>query len=121
MHAFELCSELGLPNEVALSLTPRARERIIRLSRRKFVELGKVVGDREPRRFGADKDVRPRTDRRCVDERAQRDVNECAIAHHRVQQRAATLAVGVMAVFITINQQLGCAVSDGQFAAQFEI
>jgi len=60
-------------------------------------------------------------DRRCVDERAQRDVNECAIAHHRVQQRAATLAVGVMAVFITINQQLGCAVSDGQFAAQFEI
>jgi hypothetical protein len=46
--------------------------------------LRQAVGDLEPRRLGADENVRSRTDRGIIYQRPHRDMDEGALAHHRI-------------------------------------
>ena len=62
--------------------------------------LRQIVGDGEPRRLRADEDVLARPDGRIVDQGAHGDVDEGAVAHHRIEQRAARLAARVVAIVV---------------------
>ena len=62
--------------------------------------LRQIVGDGEPRRLGADEDVLARADGRIVDQGAHGDVDEGAVADHRIEQRAARLAARVVAIVV---------------------
>ena len=48
--------------------------------------LGQVVGDGEPRRLGADEDMLGRPDGRIVDQGSQGDMDEGAVADHRIKE-----------------------------------
>ena len=79
--------------------------------------LRQIVGDGEPRRLGADEDVLARADGRIVDQGAHGDVNEGAVAHDRIEQRAARLAVRVVAVFVAKDHEVVLAAGDAQLVA----
>ena len=80
--------------------------------------LRQIVGDGEPRRLGADEDVLARADGGIVDQGAHGDVNEGAVAHHRIEQRAARLAARVVAVVVAENHEVVCAAGDAQLVAR---
>lgn len=56
-------------------------------------------------------------DARSVDQCPQSDVNERAIADHRIQQRAARLAANVVSVFLAEDQQVVPSFRDAQLIA----
>ena len=80
--------------------------------------IAAIVGDGEPRRLGADEDVLARADGRIVDQGAHGDVDEGAVAHHRIEQRAARLAARVVAIVVAENHQVVRAAGDAQLVAR---
>ena len=79
--------------------------------------LRQVVGDREPRRLGADEDVPARADAGIVQKASQGDVDEGAVADHRIEQRAAPPAVRVIGVFFALDKEIILALGEAEFAA----
>jgi hypothetical protein len=79
-----------------------------------FPVLRQVIGYREPTRLGANKDMIGRADCRILDKRSHCDVNKVAIAHDRIEQRAAQLASRVVAVFVAEHHQIILALPDAQ-------
>jgi hypothetical protein len=79
--------------------------------------LRQAVGDREPGRLGADEDVSVRPDARIVDQRAHGDVNEGPVTDHRIKDRAADCAVGVVSVLVAVGKKTILSLDDGQFRA----
>ncbi len=71
-----------------------------------LLALRQVIRDREPRRLGADENVPCRANRRVVRQRPHRHVHERAVAHHRIEQRAARLAARVMSALLANDHQL---------------
>src|SRR5262249_32951465 len=71
----------------------------------------------EPWRLGADEDVPARADRRIVQKRPKGDVDEGAVAHHGVEQRAAPLAMRVMAGVVAVDQEAVRTPGDGELLA----
>src|SRR5262245_28865067 len=82
-----------------------------------FLILGQVVGDREPRRLGAYEDVLARADAGRVDQRAEQDVHECAVAHDGVEERATHGAAHVARVWLAVDEQAVAATAQVQLAA----
>src|SRR5262245_47658963 len=79
--------------------------------------LRQVVGDREPRRLGADKDMLRRSNGWIVEQRPHRNVNEGAGSNHRVKQRAAHFAVRVVTLLVAEDHEVGVAAGQGQLFA----
>src|SRR5271166_1444223 len=71
-----------------------------------------VVGDRKPRRFGADENMVRRPYGRIVDESSHGDVNEGPFADDRKEQRAADPAMGIVRVFFAEVHKLCLALCD---------
>src|ERR1700682_1845311 len=79
--------------------------------------LRKIVGNCEPPRLGADEDVLGRADGRIVHESPHGDMDKCAIPDDRIEQRAAYLAVRIVAVFVAKDHEVVLALSDTQSVA----
>jgi hypothetical protein len=68
--------------------------------------LRKIVGDGEPRRLGANEDVRRGADGGLITESAERHMNVPALANQGVQEGAALGASGVMGEFLPEDEQV---------------
>src|SRR5439155_16700346 len=80
--------------------------------------LWQTVGDLEPRRLRAHEDVSGRPDRRIVDQRPHRDMDEGALAHHRIEQRPAAPAMRVMTGLLAVDHDVVVALDDTEFVAR---
>src|SRR5215468_1088951 len=67
--------------------------------------------------LGADEDVSGRADSRIVDESSHGDVDELAVADDRIEERAARLTMGVIAVLVAIDQKAVPTLGDAQHVA----
>src|SRR5215468_10457585 len=79
---------------------PARKPVILSLCRNMPFILRQVVGDGEPRRLGADEDMRRRPDRRIVDQRSHCDMHIGAVPDDGVKQRSARLAARVIPVLV---------------------
>ncbi len=79
--------------------------------------LGKIVGDGEPRRLGANEDMRPRADGGIIDEGSHGDMGEGTIADDRIEQRAAQVAVRVVGIRFANGHEVVLAFGDAQSVA----
>jgi hypothetical protein len=61
--------------------------------------------------------VSGRADRRIIDESSHGDVDELAVADHRIEKRAARLTMGVVAVLVAIDQKAVPTLGDAQLVA----
>src|SRR6266446_5402409 len=77
-----------------------------------------VVADLVPWRLGADEDMSGGPDRGRIDKRSHRDMDEGAVAHHGIEQRAAAAAVCVMGLVVAVNQQTIPAPGDAELLAR---
>ena len=80
--------------------------------------LRQAVGDGEPWRLGTNEDVRGRTDGRIIDKGSHGDVNEGAVADHRIKQRAAPIAVRVVVIGVAKDHELVLASAEAQPVAR---
>src|SRR6266852_473109 len=82
------------------------------------LSLRQAVGDGEPRRLGADEDVRGRTDGRIIDKGSHGDVDEGAVADGRIEQRAAPITVRVVVIGVAKDHELVLALAEAQPVAR---
>lgn len=73
---------------------------------RVLVKLRQIVGDREPRRLGANENMFAWLYRRSIDQRSHGDVSISTVANNGVDQRSAYFAVRVIAIFFTEDHEV---------------
>ena len=76
-----------------------------------------MVGDCEPRCLGTDEDVSGRADRRIINESSHGDMDELAAADDRIEERAARLTMGVVAVLVAKDKKTVPTFGDAQLVA----
>src|SRR5688572_5072105 len=108
----ELVPILGADLRPAMTQT---REQVT--LRSQLLVLRQIVGDGEPGRLRADMDMRGRVQAGSVGEGAVRHMHAGAIAHHRIEQRAAVLAEGVVNVGRAVDRKTLRAFGEGELVA----
>ena len=79
--------------------------------------LRQVITDRVPRCLRADENVLARADCRIIEQRSHGNVDKGAAADDRIQQRAAVLAVTVVAIFVATDHEAVVAFGDIELVA----
>ncbi len=82
-----------------------------------LVELRQAVGDREPRRLGADENMLVRPYRWAIDQSSHGHVNISTLSNNGIQQRSARFTVRVIAIFFAEEHEVPMALCKGELYA----